>query len=406
MNTSKQTKNIILAIVLILVVGSIVLISIKKPKHLASSDAADIVVLTNSSGATQPTDSMHPNTQTPTTVHSDAVTANHNAMIAQEAKQYPRGKELVGIDNYINTQPFKLADLVAKNDVVLVDFWTYSCINCQRTIPYLNAWYKKYKDQGLVIVGVSAPEFDFEKNYDNVSTAVKQLGIEYPVVLDNEMQTWDAYNNEYWPAEYLINNDGFVIHTNFGEGDYAATEQAIQAALKARDAELGLPDAVPTGLVNPVDVVSVNGSQVNSPETYFGSNRNEYLANGTQGLGGVQNLTTPNTINLNQLYLDGSWNFHPEFAESTSSTTKITFQYSAKNVYFVASSATGVRAKVLIDGKQIDPSIAGSDVSPDGTVLIQADKLYNIVHGTSYGQHTLELDIEDSGLDAYTFTFG
>ena len=406
MNTSKRSKNIILGVLVVIIIGAIVLISLKKPKHLAATDAADIMVPTDSSQTMPENDMAHSDMQQGQTDHANTAAVNRNAMIAQESKQYPRGKELVGIDNYINTQPFKLSDLVAKNDVVLVDFWTYSCINCQRTIPYLNAWYQKYKDQGLVIVGVSAPEFDFEKNYANVSAAVKQLGIQYPVVLDNEMQTWDAYDNKYWPAEYLINNDGFVIHTNFGEGDYAATEQSIQAALKARDKELGLPDTVPTGLVNPANVVSVSGAQVNSPETYFGSNRNEYLGNGTQGLPGSQNLVTPKTIDSNLVYLDGTWNFNSEYAESKNAGAKITYQYNAKNVYFVASSANGVRVKVLIDGKPIDQSIAGTDVSSDGTILIKADKLYNIVNGTSYGQHTLELDSIDAGLDAYTFTFG
>ena len=396
MNITKQTKNIILVIVLIIIVAAIVLISLKKPKHLSSRDAADIMAPV----------SAQQNDQNSNSVKQDAVLQSRTAMIAAEAKQYPKGKELVGIDSYINTQPFTLSDLVAKNDVVLVDFWTYSCINCQRTIPYLNAWYQKYKDQGLVIVGVSAPEFDFEKNYGNVAAAVKQFGILYPVVLDNEMQTWDAYNNEYWPAEYLINSDGFVIHTNFGEGDYAATEQAIQNALKSRDAELGIPDTVPTGLVNPASAISVSGSQVQSPETYFGSNRNEYLANGTRGSAGIQTLTIPKSINPNQLYLDGAWNFQSEFAETTSPTAKIVFQYSAKNVYFVASSANGVRAKVLIDGKPIDPAIAGSDVSSDGTVLIKDDRLYNLVNGAGYGVHTLELNVSGTGLDAYTFTFG
>jgi thiol-disulfide isomerase/thioredoxin len=388
MNTSR-TKNIILAIILVAVVAVIVVIEVTKPKHLSSSDAANIVVPTTATA--EPKASAVP---------------DRAAIQAQEAKQYSLGKELVGIAGYINTQPFTLSSLAAKNDVVLVDFWTYSCINCQRTIPYLSAWYQKYKDQGFVIVGVSAPEFNFEKNYANVAAAVKQFGILYPVVLDNDMQTWDAYNNEYWPADYLINNDGFVVHTNFGEGDYAATEQAIQAALKARDAELGLPDTVPTGLVNPSNAIAVNGGDVQSPETYFGSNRNEYLANGKQGSAGVQTLSVPNSIEPNQLYLNGTWNFQPEFAENTSSAAKIVFQYNAKNVYMVASSANGVRAKVLIDGKPIDPSMAGSDVSSDGTVLIQADRLYNIVQGTSYGPHTLELDVEGPGLDAYTFTFG
>jgi len=401
----QSTKNILLIALIIIIIAAIVYIDIKKPKHILPSDVADIAVPTviNTPLTTPLSKTATASVATPST----PIILNRSAIQAQKAKIYSKGKELVGIDGYINTPAFKLSDYAGK-DVILIDFWTYSCINCQRTIPYLNAWYQKYKDQGLVIVGVSAPEFDFEKNYNNVAAAVKQYGIKYPVVLDNEMQTWDAYNNEYWPAEYLIDVDGYVVHTNFGEGNYAETEEAIQTALKERDAALGLPDTVPTGIVDPTNAVSTDASQVQSPETYFGAERNEYLANGTQNTTGSQTLMLPgmSVMNQNALYLEGTWNFNPQYAESTSSTAKIVYEYNAKNVYMVASSQNGVRAKVLIDGKPIDPSIAGSDVSADGTVLIQADKLYNLVKGSSYGAHTLELDVESSGLDAYTFTFG
>lgn len=396
-----------LVALLVVIVGVIAYIDAAKPKHLSPSSAPDIALPSPSvvpSGA--------PGAQTATsasaTVQKTPVAQNRAAIQAKEAAEYSRGKELVGIAGYINSGPFTLSDYVAKGNVVLVDFWTYSCINCQRTIPYLNAWYQKYKNQGLVIVGVFSPEFDFEKDYNNVSAAVKKFGIQYPVALDNDMQTWDAYSNEYWPAEYLINNDGFIVHNDIGEGNYAETEQAIQAALKARDAELGLPDTVPTGLVSPSGAVAMDSSLVLSPETYFGSNRNEYLSNGTHAAVGSQTLTLPNQSKMvgNALYLDGVWNFESEYAESTSPTAKIVFSYNAKNVYMVANSANGVYAKVLIDGKPIDSSVAGSDVSSSGTVFIKDDRLYNLVSGLSYGPHTIELDVEGSGLNAYTFTFG
>ena len=402
MNHRKNTKNIVLALVLILVVVAIVLISIHKPRRLTPENAADIAI-----PALPAVSSQKGTDNSPGSVQKNATALDRRAVISKEAQQYPRGKELAGISGYINTQPFTLADLVAKNKVILVDFWTYSCINCQRTIPYLNAWYQKYKDQGLVIVGVSAPEFGFEKDPANVAAAVKRLGITYPVVLDNDMQTWDAYRNEYWPAEYLIDSNGFVIHTNFGEGDYGATEQAIQAALRARDAQIGVVETIPTGLVNPASVVTVDSAQVQSPETYFGAKRNEYLANGTQGSTGIQTLSVPANIGPNQLYLGGTWSFQSEFSENAGPSDKIVFQYGAKNVYFVASSKQGTRIKVLIDGKDISPSMRGADVSSDGTVLVKADRLYHLVSdATGGGQHTLELDVQGQGLDAYTFTFG
>jgi hypothetical protein len=273
----------------------------------------------------------------------------------------------------------------------------------------LNAWYQKYKDYGLEIVGVHTPEFDFEKVYSNVAAAVQQYGIQYPVVLDSNMGTWDAYDNQYWPADYLINIDGFVVHQGIGEGDYAATEEAIQAALKQRDQVLGLPDNVPTGLVNPSNAVSVNADEVQSPETYFGAARNEYLANGTQGADGVQTLTVPAgtdstpsgaaNIQLNSLYLSGTWNFADQYAESTGSSSEIFYTYSAENMYFVAAADSsvapnGVKINVILDGVS------------QGTMTVQADKLYDLVQGTSYGQHTVEIDAEGPGLEAYTFTFG
>ncbi|HEY5383410.1 MAG TPA: redoxin domain-containing protein, partial [Candidatus Paceibacterota bacterium] len=174
-------------------------------------------------------------------------TASSTAMIgfltpAQKATQYQKAPELAGIDGYLNTvdgQPITLASL--KGKVVLVDFWTYSCINCLRTIPYLNAWYAKYKDQGLVIIGVETPEFAFEHVTSNVEAAVKSLGIQYPVVQDNEYDTWNAYNNQYWPNDYLMDIDGYIVDDHSGEGDYAQTEEAIQQALAERVARLGAP---------------------------------------------------------------------------------------------------------------------------------------------------------------------
>ena len=153
-----------------------------------------------------------------TSASSAAIAASRASIIAQKELEYPMAKEFVDPTGFINSAPFTLSSLVGKK-VVLIDFWTYSCINCVRTIPYLNAWYAKYKNEGLEIVGVHTPEFDFEKDYSNVAAAVQQLGIQYPVVLDSNMGTWDAYQNIYWPADYLIDIDGFIPYTSVGEGD-------------------------------------------------------------------------------------------------------------------------------------------------------------------------------------------
>lgn len=338
-----------------------------------------------------------------TTTASTATSTSRAAIIAQKAKQYQPGIELADPTGFINTGPFKLADLVGKK-VILIDFWTYSCINCIRTIPYLNAWYAKYKDYGLVIVGIHSPEFDFEKSYDNVNAAVKKFGIQYPVVLDSNHGTWNAYQNQYWPNEYLIDIDGFIVDQHAGEGNYAETEAAIQATLKERAQVLGLNIQIPGGTVSPTSTIAIDFSQVQSPETYFGSNRNQYLGNGAQGATGVQTLTVPSNIAPNTLYLGGTWDFQSEYAENQG-MAKVLFDYSAKNVYLVASSQAGATIKILLDGKPLGAE-AGADVASDGTAHIQANRLYQLIRGTRYGEHTIEIDVESGSLDAYTFTFG
>ncbi len=394
---NQKTKNIILAIVIVAIIGTISYLEVVKPHEAPGQD----IIVTNAGtfvGSTTSVSNYSASaTTTATTTPSSALktTADRTAIRVQKALQYPRAKEFVDPTGFINTAPFKLSDIVGQK-VVLIDFWTYSCINCQRTIPYLNAWYQKYKDYGLEIVGVHTPEFDFEKDISNVQTAVKQLGIQYPVVLDSNMGTWDAYQNEYWPAEYLIDIDGFIVHNSIGEGEYSQTEIAIQAALKERDAALGLSDNVPTGIVNPSDAVSMDSTKVQSPETYFGSARNEYLADGIQGQAGLQTLSLPSDFQSNELYLAGTWNFKDQYAESTSPASSIVFEYDAKNVYMVASSENpnGTPIKVYEDGTLVN------------SLTITGNTLYTLISGSSYGAHTMKIEVDGPGLDAYTFTFG
>jgi cytochrome c biogenesis protein CcdA/thiol-disulfide isomerase/thioredoxin len=335
-----------------------------------------------------------------------ALTPMLAAILAKKSALYPKAPELVSPDGYLNTggQPITLAGYKGKN-VVLVDFWTYSCINCQRTIPYLNSWYTKYHNEGLVIIGVSTPEFAFEHVESNVAAAMKQLGIQYPVVLDNEYKTWNAYQNEYWPHEYLVDIDGYIVHDHIGEGGYADTETAIQAALKERATRLGLSTA---GISQAVTTVNEdNPDQAQSPETYFGSNRNQYLANGTQMKDGVQSFTLPTTAPTpNMLYLGGSWNITSESAATTDTSEKIEYAYSANDFYIVASADSAVTVTVMQDGKPVG-SAAGADVDPTtSTVTIQADRLYKLVHNATAGAHTVQLLISGPGFNAYTLDFG
>ncbi len=300
----------------------------------------------------------------------------------------PLAPELQGIAGYINTggQPITLAQYRGKK-VVLLDIWTYSCINCQRTLPYVESWYEKYKDMGLVVIGVHTPEFSFEKVQSNVEDAVKRFGLTYPVVLDNSYATWNAYGNEYWPRKYLINENGEIIYDHIGEGNYDETEMVIQKALSELNQK-----QINLGTTTPKNVIAFDPSKVQSPETYFGAKRNEYLANGRPGTEGQQTLTLPDSLQNNALYLSGMWNFTPEYAESISAG-KIIFKYNAKNVYMVASSKAGVTVTVRLDGDKA------------GVFSIQANKLYTLIQSEQYGEHTLEIDVPP-GLQAFTFTFG
>jgi cytochrome c biogenesis protein CcdA/thiol-disulfide isomerase/thioredoxin len=327
---------------------------------------------------------------------------------AEKAQQYQLAPELVQPDSYLNTngQPISLAQYKGK-DVVLVDFWTYSCINCLRTLPYLEAWYDKYKDQGLVIIGVHTPEFAFEHVESNVSDAIARLGIKYPVVQDNEYKTWNAFGNEYWPNEYLIDIDGYVVDNHAGEGDYDKTEAAIQQALAERAVRLGQATSTPAVLnAGTVNVPQADLSGIQSPETYFGYNRNQYFGNGTPGQSGTNSYTTPAGISPNTFYLGGTWDIQSEFAESKG-PAEITYEYDASNLYFVASGDGGpVQIQILRDGKPVG-QFAGTDVDPKtSTATIQANRLYNLIKDSSPGIHTIDIKVLGRGLQAYTFTFG
>src|SRR3990167_8882424 len=241
-------------------------------------------------------------------------------------------------DGFINTNniPITISEFKGKK-VVLLDIWTYSCINCQRTIPYLNEWHKKYEDKGLVIIGLHTPEFSFERILKNVEEAVKDFSIKYPVVLDNDFSTWNAYKNQYWPRKYLIDIDGYIVYDHAGEGQYKETEVAIQKALRERADRQGMNIEVSSNISKPENVVSVESGKVKSPEVYFGWARNEFLGNGVASAREEQVFYLPESISPNKLYLEGIWSFSYEYAENEN-TASIVFKYEAKNVYITAGS--------------------------------------------------------------------
>ena len=323
-----------------------------------------------------------------------------------KTKRYPVAKEITTPDGFINTdgKPITIGEFVGKK-VVLLDIWTYSCINCQRTTPYLNAWYEKYKDKGLVVLGLHTPEFEFEKNYQNVFEATKRMGIKYPVILDNDFSTWNAYQNRFWPRKYLIDIDGFIVYDHIGEGAYDETERKIQELLTERMTALGMAEEIDTQISKPAGVEEIDVSVARSPEIYFGAARNLYLGNGKSETVGVQSLKEPAGIKTNILYLDGEWNFNAEFAENINAGAKIIFRYSAAKVFFVASSAKGINVRILRDGVPVERE-AGSDAR-EGSLFIFEERLYRLIEDPEgHGEHTLEIIIEEPGLQAFTFTFG
>lgn len=330
---------------------------------------------------------------------------------------YDKAPEITQADGYINTggKPITIGEFKGKK-VVLIDIWTYSCINCQRTLPYIRMWYEKYHDQGLEIIGVHTPEFAFEHVLSNVQQAADGFGLKYPIVLDNEYGTWNAFGNHFWPRKYLIDVDGYIVYDHAGEGSYAETEQAIQKALAELHARLGEGGAPMPDVSAPSDVVTVDSGKLGSPETYFGADRNEYLGNGVQGKTGMQSFEEPITVSPNTLYLIGPWNITGEYAEtpasvgSSAGSARFEYRYRAKNAYLVAGAKTGsIEVEVLRDSKPLEKGFAGADVHfKDGRsyVTVSGNRLYSIISDSEYGDHLLEFIISQPGLQAYTFTFG
>ena len=331
-----------------------------------------------------------------------------------DKSQFKKAPEFEKVTGFINTKPISLSEL--KGKVVLIDFWTYSCINCLRTTPYLVNWNEKYADKGLVIVGVHAPEFEFEKNFDNVKEAVKRLGIKYPVIQDNDKGTWNAYENQYWPREYLVDNEGYIRYDHIGEGGYTETERVIQALLQEGNAELGLD----TGLNNntgtrttttslPENVQSVDFSKINSPELYFGYQFARSPLGNPVGFKPDQTVdyspaNIGSNIKPNVIYLDGSWKNNADNMELQSETGRIALVYSAKSVNMVA----GGKGEVTIseDGSIPVGKHRGADLSEGGKFTIDGERLYNLSTHDDYGTHFIVIDIKGKGFQAYTFTFG
>lgn len=333
------------------------------------------------------------NTNTNTTKNNTSTTKKNDVLF--------KYKEIINPSGFVNSGEFQLKDLIGKK-VVLLDFMTYSCINCQRTFPYLNAWYQKYKDEGLEIVGIHTPEFAFEKNIENVKKAALGFGLEFPIVLDNDYGTWGNYSNRFWPRKYLIDINGNVVYDHIGEGGYEETEDKIVQLLKERAAIMGTHVSEDRVSVPEYSIYS------RSPETYFGAWRNENFGNGTPKITGEQTLSVPSSISANKFYLDKTWNITAEYAENVNAPASLKFKFDAKEVYMVASGDTDLNEKeieVYLDGSMVSLNNSGGDVSM-GKVKIKDSKLYHLISLPTAGEHTLEIIFKNTKTRIYTFTFG
>lgn len=293
------------------------------------------------------------------------------------ATGYP-APELEGLQQWFNSQPLTLAEL--KGKVVLVDFWTYTCINCIRTLPHMQAWHEAYSDDGLVMIGVHSPEFEFEKDPANLQAAIDDYGLTYPVVQDNDFATWFAYNNRYWPAKYLIDAEGNIRYTHFGEGEYAETEQAIRALLAEAnqmptDPLTELPDETP--------------QYVTTPETYLGAGRVARFASNEAMQIGIQNYTAPAELPLHSFAFKGEWSVASQYAEPNVGS-ELVLHYKAAEVYLV-----------------IEPQSLGSSITVNGVEMtLTGDRLYTLVSQDQVVDDTVSIIFNDPNTQVFAFTFG
>lgn len=327
------------------------------------------------------------NTAIPSSITNPQTSSLKNGLFDPVSMPYPT-PELKNIEGWINTSPFTLSSL--KGKVILVDFWTYSCINCIRTLPHITDWDKKYRNQGLVIVGVHSPEFEFEKNLSNVERAIKEYHIEYPVVLDNKLDTWINFNNHYWPAHYLIDTSGNIISTHFGEGHYLETENNIRHLL-------GLTPLTE----NNEQQSSFSTNQ--TPETYLGNERSDRFASTEPYVIGTRKFTIPTTLPLHNWALNGKWEILKEKIIAKEPGASITLHFNAAQVFLVLGSASDSPKTAHIIIQTDNPSPHHTEAT---TLEITSHKLYKLLQFDTPQSGTVTIEAQSADLEAYAFTFG
>lgn len=309
-------------------------------------------------------------------------------------KGFVSASEFIPGGKWFNSKPLTLKELRGK--VVLVDFMSYSCINCIRTFPYLNRWYEKYKGKGFEIVGVHSPEFDFEKNPLNLENAIKRYGLKFPIMQDNNYATWHAYDNHYWPAKYFVDGNGKIRWIHYGEGSYDESEMVIQELLKEAGANI---DGI---LVeNPPYII-----EAQTPELYLRYLRVSYLASPEEVVPDKLSIyTTPDELLLNTFAFLGKWTVKEHHAQPTHGSMLL-LHFNAKEVYLVMRPQKELgQVKVLLDHEQVKENAAGEDVDA-GIVPVTEDRLYNLIRLTKADNHLLQLEFLDDNLEVFAFTFG
>jgi thiol-disulfide isomerase/thioredoxin len=316
------------------------------------------------------------------------------------------GPSLSGASSWLNTKPLDLAGLRGK--VVLIEFWTYTCINWRRALPYTREWALKYKDHGLVVIGVHTPEFSFEYKLANVSRAIDEMSIGYPVALDNDFKIWNSFQNQYWPALYLIDAKGKLRYQKFGEGDYAEAERQIQKILNeasVKDVSNDVIDLHPDGYEAAAD-----WGQLLSPENYLGYTRTTGFAS-PQGIVTNKRLlySLPKQLKLNQWALSGTWIMGKEHVQLSKGPGKLIYRFHARDLHLILGPAipgTSVKFRVLIDGKP-PGSAHGLDIDSNGAGKVTEQRMYQLVRQqVPVAERQFEIEFLDPGVEVYNFTFG
>ena len=337
-------------------------------------------------------------------IQSSTTFTDTNSFLEIDKSGFKKAPKLVGIANYLNTTPEELSKEI-EGKVVLYDIWTYSCINCVRTLPYITAWDDKYSEQGLLIVGIHSPEFEFEKDPENVKMAIEKHGIDYPIVLDNDMETWKAFENNYWPRKYIADHEGYIRYDHIGEGSYQETEKVIQKLLEERSTTLGIQMASTSSLV---DIEEFEHSLFRTPELYFGykfaQNRNQLGSEEGFQPGKTISYSEPENIDLHKFYPIGDWKNYADSMELISETGTIKLLYNAKEVNIVTENSAEL--EIILDGEPLPSEYLGMDIVEGNRLHVTGPGLYNIINSDMSSTHLIEIKVKGKGFQMFTFTFG